>query len=335
MSGTGSGGTGKHCSPETRRTARLVTSSVSAGVDSIERDEQRRRGEELLEVVEDQQRARRHGGADVGAQGVLDRSALDAPQAERLRQHRRDVGGVGQRAEADVVNAAGEIGGRLRRDLQGQPRLAAASGAGQRQDAAPAAAQDGEEGGDVGVPADQRGARHRQGGGAGRAARWRERRGVARRRPGPHRDGGGRRRAGGVPEARQVAARRDVDGDPVGVALDRVVPAAAWRGAGGPGPGRWCRPVGRSPGRGRTPRRRSRIPSAHRPGPPGSRRRRRRAAGAGCAPSRRRRCRAPAARAPGPARRRRSPPHHLFSFHHRFLGTPCHRRPNAVSAWSR
>ena len=34
MSGTGSGGTGKHCSPETRRTARLVTSSVSAGVDS-------------------------------------------------------------------------------------------------------------------------------------------------------------------------------------------------------------------------------------------------------------------------------------------------------------
>ena len=50
----------------TCRTARLVTSSVSAGRRLDQVDEQRRRREQLLEVVEDQQRPLADGGADVG-----------------------------------------------------------------------------------------------------------------------------------------------------------------------------------------------------------------------------------------------------------------------------
>ena len=182
-------------------------------------DEQRRRREQLLEVVEHQQRALADRGADVGAQGLGDRTAFDARQPERLGQRRRDVGGVGQRAEADERHAAGEIGVGLRRDLQRQARLAAPARPGQRQHAGAPAAQDAEDRGHLGVAPDQGRARDGQRRG-GRVAR------LAARRPRPVRPGGGRvrrRRHRHLAEVRQVAAGRHVDREAVRVPRGRVV----------------------------------------------------------------------------------------------------------------
>ena len=86
-----------------------------------------RAARQLLEVVEHEQRARANRAADVVAKRLVDRSALDAREAERLRERRPDVVGVGHRAEPDEVDAAGKLRGGIGRDLQREPRLAAAA----------------------------------------------------------------------------------------------------------------------------------------------------------------------------------------------------------------
>ena len=99
MTGTGSGRTGMHCSPDTCRTAWLVTSSVSAGVDSTRPTSAAPR-RAAARSCRGPAACARGGWRDVGPQGVVDRSTFDARQAQRLGEGRRDTGGVGERSGA-------------------------------------------------------------------------------------------------------------------------------------------------------------------------------------------------------------------------------------------
>ena len=61
--GSDSGGTGNSCSPEIRSGARLETMTVSFGRRPEEVGDDRRPGDDLLEVVEHEQRVCGPGGA--------------------------------------------------------------------------------------------------------------------------------------------------------------------------------------------------------------------------------------------------------------------------------
>ena len=109
-----------------------------AGDDDLDRrgaaqelGDHRRRGEDLLEVVEDEQQAL--VGEPFG-EGVVDRACRALGDADRARDPRRDEHRVADRLERDEEHAVGEVVRGAGGQLQRQPGLARPARAGQRQE---------------------------------------------------------------------------------------------------------------------------------------------------------------------------------------------------------
>ena len=99
--------------------------------------EQRRResrsgGEQLLEVVQDQQQLL---VAEMLDQPVQRQPVADQLQIQGLGDHGGNEIRIPYRRQRDEIHAVGKLVERLRRNLEAQPRLADAAGAGQRQQA--------------------------------------------------------------------------------------------------------------------------------------------------------------------------------------------------------
>ena len=94
------------------------------------RDQERRRWKKLFEVVQHEQRTFVDPAPYVFAKRGVDRSAVDAVEPKSLRDHGADVVDVGNRAEAHEMHSAGKRRDSFRRDVQGEPGLAAAARAG-------------------------------------------------------------------------------------------------------------------------------------------------------------------------------------------------------------
>ena len=102
-----SGSTANSCSPRTRSGARLVASTVSPGHAGDQRGDVRRRVEQVLEVVEDEQQL---AVAPAQAASVGDRVAARATDgASTASSDGRQHGvGVAQRRQLDVHHPVGE-----------------------------------------------------------------------------------------------------------------------------------------------------------------------------------------------------------------------------------
>ena len=119
-------------------------------------------GHDVLEVVEDQQRP---ALPQVGGQPLGQGPTAHLAQPQRLRDRGQDKAGLAQGVEGHEPDAVREVRGDLRGDVQGEPGLADAAWAGQRQQADVRTAQQGGGRRDLAHTADEGGERHRQVGG--------------------------------------------------------------------------------------------------------------------------------------------------------------------------
>ncbi len=146
--------------------ARLVDQDRQLGAGGQQLGHQRRGREDLLEVVEEQQRAGRRRNA---ARPSATDGRANLAHTERLRDGGGDEAGrrpgPAGRTRRPSAKSAASVG----RRRQGQAGLADAAGAGQGQEADVAAAQQVADRGDLPLPADQRRHRRRQPGRPGRS----------------------------------------------------------------------------------------------------------------------------------------------------------------------
>ncbi len=137
---------------------------AEVGAGGEEGGDERRRGDDLLEAVEHEQRA---AVAEGGLEGLEGRVVAGFADAERLGEGGGDEFGVGDRREGDEADAVGEAAGDRLGDLQGEAGLADAAGAGQGQEADPGLAEEAGDGRDLALAPDERGEGYRQAGRVG------------------------------------------------------------------------------------------------------------------------------------------------------------------------
>ena len=144
------------CSPDTRSKARLVTSRVSPGSGAHEINKCCPDCQEVLDIVQDQQR---RPGLQVSAYGFPGRlvRCLQAERADDRHPQQSGVANGGQRNECQSV----EVGIQFRRYLHSKPGLADPTGAGQRHQPHTGANQQCPQAGDLTLASDQRRQRHR------------------------------------------------------------------------------------------------------------------------------------------------------------------------------
>ena len=259
-SGTANGGTGYSCSPYTRRTARLVTSTFRRADASSRSTISGRRGEHVLEVVEQHQRRRRNRQAHVLGQRLRHRSSAGVAQPHDVGQCRCNRAGIRQRRERKHAHAAFELVGQVSGGLKREAGLAAAPRSGERQQAYRVVPQQFLDALELLFPPDERGAGHRQPAGVlrDRASAWPRAGGVSRRQGWRRRHRGTRR---GTP---RHSVRSEYRSGPGRIGHPRRSSPSTWTVSALPAPERWCRCADRTTRRDRRLRHPTRIPSGRR-----------------------------------------------------------------------
>jgi hypothetical protein len=131
---------------------------VRAGRQQVRHE--RRRGQEVLEVVEDQEQPPVPDGR---GQGLDRRPIRPLDRAQGVEECGRDEGGIADRGERDEPDAVGEGRSRLLRHGERQAGLAHPTGAGQRHQAHAVLPQEGGDRGHFARPTHEAGERGGQG----------------------------------------------------------------------------------------------------------------------------------------------------------------------------
>jgi hypothetical protein len=114
--------------------------------------DQRRRLDDLLEVVQDQEQRLVAQGC---GQPLDDRAVPDLPHAQRLSNDRRDEGGIGQRRQVDEGDAISELTGKAHGNLEREAGLADPARTGQGDERHVVAPQQRAQLGQLACPADE------------------------------------------------------------------------------------------------------------------------------------------------------------------------------------